>query len=233
MGTLTVNDLGGRAWVLAQDTDRSAGGAYARYSDTELLLWANDFLRELVNVLPSSNSVSAVRPLVPGHRQTLEGLGRPRGVSILRVACNYAIDLTTPGSAITLIEQKHLDEMRPLWRRDIATEAEHYILDPVEPKAFYLHPTPRDGAVQIVFSEVPAAVTALNNVLPVDDIYFNAALYFVLSRFYLKDTVFSKAPAKASFWTQMFMQSLGVKDGGVVKALAAQVATSNVKGPQP
>lgn len=226
MGTLLGQYVADGAWIKAQDT------GHVRWTAAEGLRWLNNGQRCVVELKPTANSVSAVRPLQAGPRQTLAGLGLPRGIQVLDVPVNYAADLSTVGRAITLKERKHFDERKPLWRRDVASEAAHFMLDAAEPGTFYLWPAPLAGAVQVVHSSLPADVSDLTQAIAIGDQFANALEAFLLFSFYSKNSTFTAAPQRAAFEWQRFTSHLGVAANSEMANIARAMAASNAKGAQ-
>lgn len=230
MSTITGTQILERAWIKAQD-DGDTGPV--RWKEPEALKWLNDGQREVVNIHRAAYTLTAVRPVLAGCRQTLAGLGLPQGIQVVEVLANYGTDLTTVGRALRLQERKHLDEFRPQWRSDVADEASAFMLAPDQPEAFDIHPAvPAGRGLQVVYASLPPDLTTAAQLIALSDVYANALQFFVLASFYLKDTTFTAAPAKAAFYMQAFAQSLGVKRDNTLLTAATAIAASNAKGAQ-
>lgn len=220
MGTLTAQQIVDRAWIILQDTN---GGSGVRWPATEQLLWFNDGQREVVINLPSAFVKTTIALGVTGTRQTLTGLGLTDAVQLQKVVRNYAANGTTVGRAITVKPMMWLDEQRPTWHADAAADAIHYFFDPNDPKTFYVWPQCEGTKrFEVVYSAVPAELTALASVSALDDIYANALQYYLLFRSFSKNATYTKSPQAAAAYYQLFLQSLGIKDQRV-KALDANL----------
>lgn len=218
MGTILISAIAERAWTIANDTKGVQG---VRWPGEEALLWHNDAQREIVINLPSA-FVKATKPTTQaGTRQTLTALGITDGLQPIRVPRNYSADGNTPGRAIIPRPMSWLDEQRPNWHNDSPGEAVHMMFDPNDPKAFYLWPpAPGNTKIELVYSAVPPEATNLNQPMALDDIYATAEQYYMLFRFFSKNSIYTKNPQIAATNYQLFLQSLGVKDARV-KALDA------------
>jgi hypothetical protein len=234
MGTITGQQITDRAWIILQDTVGTSG---VRWPSTEVLLWLNDGLREVVINLPTSCVKTAIRTLTAGTRQTLEGLGITDGIQFAKFPRNFAADGTTPGRAVIVRPMSWLDETQPNWHNDTAAPAAHYMFDANDPKTFYVWP-PANGTLkgEIVYYATPAVLASLANAIDIDDIYANALQYYVLFRSFSKNANYTKNPQLATAYYQLFLQSLGVKDARV-KALDANLQMlqdgAGVAGSQP
>jgi hypothetical protein len=135
---------------------------------------------------------------------------------------------TTRGRSITKRERAWLDDQLPTWHTVAGAEAVHWMYDERDPKAFYLFPQPASGKVEIIYSAIPADLGSLAAAITLDDIYANALQFFMLFSFYSKDATYTKNPASASAYWQLFMQSLGLR--GTNLAGNDKIGTINATG---
>lgn len=189
-------------------------------------MWINDAQREVVNVLPSAYTITSTPTLQAGTRQTLSGLGLTAAITVADVVRNFSA-AGVAGRAITLRKREWFDEHLPNWHAEIAAEAEHWMADPRDPKAFYLYPKVVAGKVEIVCPTTPAELTTINSLLTLDDVYANAVQWFLLFSFNSKDATFSTASQKAGAYYQLFLQSLGVKATATMQNTMAAKASSS------
>lgn len=224
MGTITVQANANKAWLILQDT-QGAGGV--RWSAAEMLGWHNDGQREIVMVLPSAyTKATKATPVASETRQTLAGMSIADGLQIIRPTRNFNSAGSTPGRAITKIPHAVLDQEKPAWHSETATEAIHYTSDPADPKAIYLWPAITGGGkVEIVYSATAPDVAAIGDVIALDDIYSNALQYYMLFRALAKRTA-NSAPARqeAAAYYNLMLQVLGVKDRITMGTDQAQTA---------
>lgn len=221
-------DIVDRAWSILQDQG-------ARWNPATCLRWVNDAQREVLIYLPSANPKTAIKTLTTGTRQTLTALGITDGIQFITMRRNFAADGTTPGPAVSVKPMQWIDESSPNWHSDTAAYAKHVFFDVADPKTFYCWP-PADGSKkgEILYSALPAELTALSQAIGLDDIYANAMQYYVLSRSMSNVVNGAKMMPLAGAYYTLFMQSLGVKDARL-KALDANLQMvgdgSGVAGP--
>lgn len=221
MPTFTGQMIADRAWIILQDTN---GGNGVRWPSDEVLKWINDGQREVVINLPSAFVKTSIVTLTAGTRQSFAGLNISDGIQFLKYVRNFAQDGVTPGRAVTTKPMLWLDEQRPNWHSDAAAATIHCLFDPNDPKTFYIWPR-ADGTThkaEIVYSAAPPELANIGSTISLDDIYANALQYYVLFRSFSKNATYTKNPAAAGAYYQLFLQSLGIKDRRV-KALDANL----------
>lgn len=209
MGVITGQNIVDRA--LIKTNDPSA----ARWPAAESLKWINDGQREIVNQLPKANPVRVAASMSAGTRQTLSGLSLTTGIAVIDVVRNVG------GRAITKRDRAWLDDQRPDWHTETQAASVHWMYDERDPKAFYVWPPAVAAAsVELIYAALPTDLSALSDVITLDDIYANALQWFILFSFYSKDAVYTKSPQFAAQYWSLFMQSLGFRDKAVVMAAA-------------
>ena len=217
----TIQQIADEAWVTLGDTNGANG---VRWKSAEIIAGVNEGSREVVVLRPDAYPLTQKVTPAADTRQTLAGCGITNGIRVLRVLRNWNLAGSTVGTAITRMNMSQLDNERPAWHSDSDAEAIHYDIDPTDPAAFYLWPKPA-GKVEIVFSAVPAARTALSDNIVLGDEYRNALRYYLLFYTLTKRTQGSQtARSDAAGWYTLFQQSLGLSDKSAAQALAA-VAT--------
>jgi hypothetical protein len=221
MGTRTAQSILDRAWIKAQDNE----AVNKRWGEDEGLMWVNDFQVETVNHLPRSYTQSAVVTAEFGTRQTLSGLGLPRGLQPIDVIHNVTA-ADGIGSAITKVPRAFMDETKPNWHLEGASEAQHWMTDDEDPKAFYIYPyITGSGKYRLVYSATPADLASLSQAILLDDVFSNAGQYYVLFCFYSKDLASIKSAQMAQMYYSLFTQALGIRD----QKLSISEAKSNAK----
>lgn len=188
--------------------------AAERWGDTELVLWINDACKYIEVQRPDACAVNAAMSLAAGTKQSIAGL-TPPGVRLLDVVRNVG------GRAITLVDRNELDTYRPTWHTDTAAATENYVYDNRDPKTFYVHPPASAGAqIEVIYSRVPAEITVgtVGDALPLDDLYLDAVLNYVLFRAYAKDADATQNAELATAYLQACNTSLGVRTSADVAA---------------
>lgn len=184
-----------------------------RWPEAELLGWFNHAIRAIVEKRPDASPVNGVHACVAGTRQALPAAG----LRLIDVVRN-----STVGTAITPISRKILDEQLRDWHVTTtpSTDIRHFVYDDRNPKTFYLYPAPAVGhQVDFVYSTCPPDIEISNfatdvQVIPIDDIYANAIIDFMLWRCYSKDAEYAENANSAARHLQVF----GVTVDGKTKA---------------
>lgn len=215
----TAQQIADKAWIQAQDNN---GGTGTRWPSAEVLVWINDAQREVAMNLPAAYVLKATGTLIAGSRQTLAGMGITNGASIVDIPRN------TVGRSITKRERAWMDNARPEWHDETATKVVHWFYDERDPTACYVYPSVAAGTVDVVYHAIPADLANLAASLVLSDIYANAVLYFAMASMYAKDLNSIKSQGFATYYRQLAMQSLGLRDRAVL-ATAAQT-TAKAQG---
>jgi len=206
MATVKVIDLIDRAEEILQDTTN------VRWSQQTLLDYLNDAQREIVLFRPDANPVNASFTLTANSaKQSLPS-------AALRLLSIYRNSNPT-SKPITNIERRVLDDQIEDWHGTTATNVEHYVYVPLDPKIFYIYPhtTASEATIEIVYSSSPTDITISNfssdtTVISLDDIYANAILDYMLYRAYQKDTEYAGDLQRSGVYMQSFQNSLGIKN---------------------
>jgi hypothetical protein len=206
MATITGANIVSRAAIILQDTTG------VRWPQTEeLLLWLNDGQREIVLRKPDAYAQNEVVALIAGTKQSIPA----NGIQLLDVIRNMGTDGETPGRAVTRIDREILDEQRPNWHtEDASDETKHYTFDGQDPKRFYVYPPQASppGKVEMVYASSPTDLPSLATTITLDDIYSGPLLDYVLYRAYSKDADLTpSAPERAVAHYNSFLSALGAK----------------------
>lgn len=193
--TILASTIIAQVSEILQDEDNT------RWLAENLLDWLNAGIRDAVTLKPSAYVRNESMPLVAGTKQSIPS----GGITFMDVTRNMGADGATPGRVPRFIEKKIIDAENPNWHTDPASATVmHYTFDERDPKHFYVHPkqpSVNPGRVEVVFSAVPAAITD-SQALPLDDIYANALIDYLLYRSYAKDPVNA---SKAAGYYQSFV----------------------------
>ena len=211
----TAQQIADRAWIQAQDNN---GGTGTRWPSADMLTRISGAQREVALNLPIAYVLKASGTLAAGSRQTLAGMGITNGASIVDLPRN------TVGRAITKRERAWMDNARPEWHDETGTKVVHWFFDERDPTACYVYPAVAAGAVDVVYHAIPADLGSLAASLVLADIYANAVMYFALSLMYAKDLNSIKSQGYATYYRQLAMQSLGLRDRAVVNTAAQTTA---------
>lgn len=194
-----------------QDT---ASGNY-RWTEAELLRYVNGSTRQILLLLPESNPVEYLFTTVAGSRQTLP----TDGIKFIKATHNYGGGART--TVIKYVEEDVLNSLLADWPSDTtpvlpgttSTWFQHYSHDPREPKIFSLYPAPDIAGRQlyIVYSQMPTKLTAKGQTYPLDDVYANAAIEYIVYRALTKEGRYSlPSEFRVELWNN-FLRGLGFK----------------------
>lgn len=203
MGTILASAIVADAAELLQDR------ANVRWTKPQLLNWLNAGMREVVIGSPNAYVTNVAVKLVAGTKQTLPN----GGILLMDVIRNMGTTGAVPGRVPRYIERKLIDTQNPNWHADSANATvQHYVYDDRDQDHFYVWPRQPDanqGYVEILFSASPPALIADTQVLPLDDVYSNALVNYLMYRAYSRDPVNS---AKAKDYYQQFVFLITGKD---------------------
>lgn len=197
-----------RARIKANDQD---SGNYS-WTDAEALLWISDAQRAIVSRLHKAGATSAMPTVAAGSRQTLAGLGLTRGIAFIDVVCN--VTGTTRGAPVRKTQRAWLDDEVPGWHGASGTTIDYWCQDERDPTAIYIYPQITSGTpkLEVIYANVPNDLTALSQNFGLDDIYAEAAQWYVLFCMFSKDITKLKSAGYAQTYYQLFLQSLGIRD---------------------
>ena len=192
---------------LKDQNDNPLVGQY-RWPDSELLLYVNDGMREIVMHRPDSTATllegASGIPLVAGTRQSVPA-GYTRLIEIVRNSAGNK-------RAIRVAQRDDMDRWLPTWHNDTGTEVKNYVYDERDPKRFWVHPgaTGTTQRVDGVLAKDPAPVSTLGATLDTDDIYMNPLLNYVLFRALTRD-IEGNAYNRGVMFYQQFADAMGIK----------------------
>lgn len=199
------------------------------WDDTEVLLWLNDSQRAIVRLLHKAGATSTFATIAAGSsRQTLAGLGLTRAIAFIDVVCN--VSGTTRGKPVRRCKRADLDDEVPGWHVATGTDVEHWIPDDRDPTAIYIYPQVTSGTpkLEVITATVPADLGALGSNYGLDDIYTEAAQFYLLYAMFSKDiTKLKSAQFAAQYWA-MFKEALGLGDAALMRT--AQEGNAKEKG---
>lgn len=187
-----------------------------RWSDIELIDYVNAGHRSVVSLIPEANTIESVGDTLTSRvaKQSLPA----GGIKFIKVARNYADDGTTPQGVVRYTEKDALDTFDPAWeyvstKADGANYFEHFCHEDREPTVFYLYPVPvlDNKRFALVYSAVPTILTAVENDLPLADVYINALVQYTVYRALTKESRESLPDAFRSDLWQNYLVALGLK----------------------
>lgn len=183
----------------------------------ESLRNVNDAQRAIVALLPKAGATALQATITnASSRQTASGMSLTRCTAILDVICN--VSGSTRAAPVRRVSRAWLDDEVPTWHVTAGTP-EYWIHDERDPLAFYIYPQPASGTnkLEVIYAAPPADLAALANNFGLDDIYAEAAQWYVLFAMHSKDlTKLKSAQFAAQYWS-LFKESLGLRDGALMR----------------
>ncbi len=201
---IPVQDIIDRVTDLLLDKDRDDDEA--RWLDTELLRWLNDSRMAIVTRRPQAYSRVSTVELVTGTYQTIP----EDGIQLLDVIRNMGMTGLVPGRSIRRTDRQNIDDTDMYWHRATnKIEISQFTFDDRVPRSYYVTPPALAGTqVQIAYTAVPEAVTALTDNLNFGMEYMDAAVNYVCYRAKSKDSEYANA-SEASAYYAAFNDALG------------------------
>lgn len=207
MPTIVAGDIISDVQLILQD----ATGV--RWDDVnELLHWLNDAQKAVAAVRPDACTVTEAFACASGTRQTLPA----GGTALVDVVRN------STGNAVRKVPRDLMDAHRPAWHTETAAATKHFMYDARTPREFYVYP-PAVAAASLTlrYQTTPAELTALDDVISVDDMYRPSLVDYTVWRALLKDTDQPDLLARAEVHRAAYERFIGVKsaaDAGQVPA---------------
>jgi hypothetical protein len=203
MPTITAGSTVAKAKIICQDTTG------IRWPDEEWLGWYNDAQREIAMLKASAFTKVASVPMVAGTKQTLPA----DAISFVEYIRWLGADGNTPGRSARKVERRMLDSGIPNWHTATpAAQPQHIVHEPLAPKTFYNYPPlSAAGFAEVLYIASPPEVTSLSQVMPLDDIYANPILDYLLYRAYLKDSEDVGNAERSLLHRKAFESTLGMK----------------------
>lgn len=193
----TIRDVIGRCSTQLNDALK------IRYEDSKLLDYFNDSLRAMITVRADVGASVEDVPCVAGSQQQLPD-GAIRLLDVTRVK---------GGRAVTPIPKEVLDSYDPDWHMRSGSP-QRYVYDEQTPKVFWLCPAPlTETVIEAKVSRIPPAIaiTELDDAVPVDELYVNAIIEWILFRAFSEDAEGGANLQIAAQHLQIFNDQMGIK----------------------
>ena len=180
-----------------------------RQSDTELLGYVNDGVKEICTFKPMVFATVAALACTPGRAdQTLTFANAVMLLDVLRV---------TNGAALTKFDRPTLDLFSPAWRSDAAGPALQWSALEGDLLSFFIYPqAPAAQSLDVRYVRNPAVYLLTDDMVAVPDVMGPALVDYVVYRAESKDDEnVSSARAVAHF--AAFKQKIGVANAATVQ----------------
>lgn len=203
--TMTAGDIILRAAELLHDP------SYARWTQAMHFRFLTDAQNALVILRPDAHAVTAPIQLAASNTRQAIPSG---GYKLLDIVRNMGAAGTTPGAPVTVVTRTSLDEANSAWHTDPASATvDHFCIDERNPTIFYVTPPPNAACyVEMVYSAPPAAITAMADLIGVNDVWSPALLQYQLYRAFSVNHASQADAQKAVAFLQSFYLILGETD---------------------
>ena len=173
-----------------------------RWPATERCGWCVDALRELLINRPEAMTVNASFALAANTVAQAVPAGYLRLVDVIRNA---------NGAPVSAAMRNEMDLHRPEWMQDDAAAAvRHYMIDPQNPRAFWVWPKPATAfSVDATLLAEPPLSVAVDGSLPVDSTCLPAIVDYVLYRAFSKDAEDAFNASRALAHRDAFLAAIG------------------------
>ncbi len=193
-----------------------------RYSDADLLKYANSARRAFAMAQPGAYAVSSLFTLAAGVRQTLP----------TDLAKFYDISSTSAGAPVTVTEREYLDAFRPGWRNQTAGPTVHFMYDERDKFAVEVFPPAVASAqVRLSYSRVPSDLALGGTLNQAEDMALDALVDYTTGRVLLEDATSPENRSRAVLHLQAFASAVGA-DVSATLALSPNSANNGGKPPR-
>jgi hypothetical protein len=183
---------------------------YDRIERPTWIKYLNAGIRALILVRPDAGAVTESVQLVAGIKQTIPAAA----LRLLDIHRNMGTDGSTAGKIITPSKRAHIDYANLLWPVDEGeTYVENFSYDAATPLIYYVTP-PVSGSTNVYIemssSQLPTTITAIDDPMTVNDIFFEPLVQYMLYKAYSGDDE-SVEFQKAGAYLSTFFQLLGIE----------------------
>ncbi|EKN3715208.1 DUF6682 family protein [Yersinia enterocolitica] len=213
---ITIAEIIGRVNTQLKDT------AWLRWPLAELCDYYNDAIRAIILARPDAGATTEVMTTEVGTKQRLPE-GAIRLIEMIRLV---------DGRALRPVPRDVLDSQYPDWHQ-MTGSVERYTYNELTPKVYYLFPGAMQPiGIEAVVARVPVAV-AINELtdktpVPVDELYVNPLVDWMLYRSFSKDGDAGANLNLAMQHYQAFSDQLGVKQNS--ESFAQQLKEAQYQG---
>lgn len=195
---MTPQDIIDDARGILSDTDSTG----YRYSNTDLLQYVNDGLKEMVTLSPTLFSTTGDYACIAGYCE--QAITFADAVAILEVHC------IKDSTAVTPFDWDTMNAFKPGWRTDTAAAAQQWCKFGNDPLKFYIYPkAPAAQSLTVRYVRNPTTYAAGDTINDVPVVYLAALVDYVVYRAEARDEEHT-----TSGRSQQFFQSFVAKVKG-------------------
>lgn len=188
-----------------------------RWPRADLLAYLNDGQREVLLYRPDASTSVISHTLVAGWLQTLPA----QALRLMDVKANVN------GRACKLSKRDALDDQRPAWRTDTASDTvKAWTYDERDPKRFEVWPpATTSAALRLLVSVPPADVANEASPISLDDMYKGPLVSYLVHRAYLRDSEDAAMDGLSKGMYSLMVQQLTGRTAGELSARPEKAAS--------
>ncbi|KYC52200.1 MAG: hypothetical protein AMQ22_00927 [Candidatus Methanofastidiosum methylothiophilum] len=217
---MTVKDIMDRVSMLYNDA------GYDRVPQETYLKFLDDTLSQLVLSRPDSHVMTDIVLLDSDTRQEL-----PKNAqTLICIYRNMGNDGITKGAPVWQVNRKDLDYFSD-WHTDTGpapTAITEYAYDPKSPRIFWVSPSPQPGTN--IYVEMDYSIPfdkysdldwndAIQEVIPVDDVFINPICNYMLFLLYSTDAASKNDKITADQYRRAFYADLGLEQKAMLVSM--------------
>lgn len=190
----TAQDVITKARYLLEDPNGD------RFTDTYLLSFLNDGIRELITIKPDASILDRIVTLISGAKQNIDGF------ILLDVLYNTSDIGSSIGKAVRRLKKSTLDFTNPDWMlKTPSATCLFYMYDMEDTQTFYVYP-PSNGTNYVYTrqSVFPNDLTTTNQTIGLADEFRQSLIYYICYAAFSIDTDTANM-TKADRFYQLFM----------------------------
>ncbi len=198
------------------DTIVLAGGTFTTAAVVQVTtIGTNGVVTGLSIVTPGSYSANPANPIA---QASTSGAGTGPTVTGTLVA-----NVLADGPVIRQVDEDTMNRVAPTWQSDPQSATViHFVYNKDDPKRFYVWPPAAIGTtVRLTASEVAPALSALTNIISLDDTWVTAIYYFVMARQHMRNSDDGNME-KAGQYDTLYWKQLGAEEEAREKVLAQE-----------
>ena len=195
----TAQEVMSAALTLLEDAEQN------RFTDAMLLEFVNEGMVDIVKIKPTANVVFSVKTLVAGAYQQLA----TNQLYLLDAVYNTDSTGTSQGQSPLRVSKATLDFSNPDWTTSARREEVMYFTyDSDGTRVFFVYPPNTGyGHLYIKTTDIPTALTAKTQTIPMRDEFKQPLVYYLCMKGYMVDTDTINTD-KVSMYKSLYTESI-------------------------
>lgn len=199
---------------------------YVRWTKEDHYKFLTAAKRSLVIARPDAKSITRSVRLAPySTRQEIP----EDGFALIDIVRNMGADGLQPGYPVSVVGKADIDAAIMNWHYgESSSQVDNFCFDERNSRFFYVYPVPGDLVhVEMVFSQYPTIVTGDDDVIDVEDVFYEPLLAYCLYRAFSVNNDSSADMEKAKSYLASFFTMIGQE------SQAAGMVSPNVHAENP